>query len=203
VVDARPSICPDDGVSGAMRPCQRFRRILVGAGLSSARAVVPIRQARPASALRRWWGGLSTLSGRARARKAVREAGATRTISACASWSGLRRIGARPEVGKARTTSAIRCRGWLRGSLRWCGGIRTVVGVGQARTTGALRGRRRGGGKCQYREKRESNRRFHCPFPAMGCASVRTDSKCANGGINPCTRPSPMLERLTSSTRHQ
>jgi hypothetical protein len=131
-----------------MRPCQRFRRILVGAGLSSARAVVSIRQARPTSALRRWWGGPSTLSGRPRARIAVREARATRTISACASRSGLGRVGARPEVGKARTTSATRCPGRLRGSLHWLRGIRTMVGVGQARATGTLRGRRRGGGKC-------------------------------------------------------
>ena len=47
-----------------MHPCQRFRRILVGAGLSCARAVVSIRQARPAFALRRWWGGPSTVGGR-------------------------------------------------------------------------------------------------------------------------------------------
>jgi len=196
VVDTRSGVCPDNGVGGAMRPCQRFRRILVGAGLSCARAVVSIRQARPTSALRRWWGGPSTLSGRPRARIAVREARATRTISAwtisaCASRSGLGRVGARPEVGKARTTSTTRCPGRLHGSLRRRS-IGTVVAVGQARAAGALRDRRRRGGKRQYGEKRESNRRFHCPFPAMGCARTCARNQrslgreSGNGDINPC-----------------
>ena len=167
VVDTRPGVCPDDGVGGAMHPCQRFRRILVGARLSCAGAVVSIRQARPAFALRPCWGGPSTVSGRLRARIAVREAGAARTISACASRSGLGRVGARPEVGKARTTIATRCPGRLRGSLRLRRSIGTVVAVRQARATGALRDRRGGGGKREYGEKRESNRCFHCPFPAM------------------------------------
>jgi len=191
VVDTRPGVCPDDGVGGAMHPCQRFRRILVGAGLSAARAAVSIRQARPTFALRRRRGGPSTVRGRPWTRIAVRKAGATRTLSACASRPGLGRVGARPEVGKAWLTSATRCPGRLRGSP-WRRSIRTVVAVGQARATGALRDRRRRGGKRQYGEKRESNRRFHCPFPAMGCARTCARNQrslgreSGNGDINPC-----------------
>jgi len=164
VVDMGPGVCPDDGIGRAMRPCQRFSRILVGAGLSSARAVVSIRQARLTSALRRGWCGPSPLRGRPRAGIAVREAGATRTMSAGASRSRRRRNRAGPEIGKARTTSAPRCPGRLRGSLHCCRGIGTVVGIGQAWATGPLRGRRRGGGKCQYDKKHESNLRCHCSF---------------------------------------
>src|SRR3979490_1923166 len=71
VVDTRPGVCPNDGVGGAMHPCQRFRRVLVGTGLSCVRALVSIRQARPTSALRRRWRGPATFSGRPRARIAV------------------------------------------------------------------------------------------------------------------------------------
>ena len=127
VVNTRSGVCPDNGVDGAMHPCQRFRRILVDARLPLARAVEPIRQARPTFALRRrscpvgWgvpstligtrisvrqarptsalrrrsrpvgWGVPSTLTGSPRARISVGEAGATRTTSALASPSGLRR----------------------------------------------------------------------------------------------------------------
>jgi hypothetical protein len=192
-----------------MHPCQRFRRILIGAKLSCARAAVSIGQARPTFAIRRWWGGPATIGGRPRARIAVREAGATRTISAwtfgaCASRSGLGRVGARPEVGKAWLTSATRCPGRLRGSLRRRS-IRTVVAVGQARATGALRDRRRRGGKRQYGEKRESNRRFHFPVSR----NAMSDNVCARNPMcerryqsQSCTRPFPILKRLTSSTRH-
>src|SRR5436190_15305641 len=65
VVDIRPGVSPDDGVDRAMRPRHRFRRILAG-GLSGA--LESIRQARPASALRRrFWLPRGGLAGRPRA----------------------------------------------------------------------------------------------------------------------------------------
>jgi hypothetical protein len=202
VVDTRPGVCPDDGVGGATHPRQRFRRVLIGAGLSCAGAAVSIRQARSTFALRRRRGGPSTVGGRPWTRIAVREAGATRTISACASRAGLRRVGARPEVGKARTTSTTRCPGRLRGSLRRRS-IGTVVAVGQARATGALRDRRRRGGKRQYGEKGESNRRFHCPFlqcdERQTCARAKSNVRMRYQSRS-CTRPLPILKRPTSST---
>ena len=152
VVDMRPGVDPNDGIGGAVRPCQYFSRILVAAeSWPLARAVESIRQARPTSAFGGRRGRSSTLRGRLRARIAVREARATRTISARGSWSRLRRVGARPEIGKARTTSATRRPGRRRRSLRRRR-IGTVITVGQARTTGTLRGCRRRVGQCQYGE---------------------------------------------------
>jgi hypothetical protein len=52
VVDIRSGVSPDNGVTRAMHPGSRFRFILVCAQLSDGWAIEPVRQARPASAIR-------------------------------------------------------------------------------------------------------------------------------------------------------
>src|SRR5262249_18481724 len=89
VVDIRSGVCPDDSIGGAMHPCQRFRRILVDAQLTLARAIESIRQARPAIALRRRScpiGGPSLL----RTREPIRQARPTFALGrrSCPPWWG-------------------------------------------------------------------------------------------------------------------
>ncbi len=176
VVDIRSGVCPDNSISGAMHPCQRFRRILVDARLPLARAVESIRQARPTIALRRGScpiGGPSILAGSPRTRKPIRQARpafALRRRSCPVGWGGPSTLTGGPgqeypleRLGVTRTASARAFPPGLRRRR-----IGAVIAVGQARATSPLHGRRRGSGKHQYRKKRESNRRFHCLSPAMG-----------------------------------
>jgi len=53
VVDARPSICPDDCVTWAVRPCLPLGAVLIFPCLAFGRALEPVGQAWSASA---FWG---------------------------------------------------------------------------------------------------------------------------------------------------
>jgi hypothetical protein len=106
VIDVRPGTCPDDRVAGAMRPCQSFRGILVSAGFSFIESLVPVRQARPTSALRRrsrlfGWSGALALP--------KKSMGTNTRLKGLGDRDDPRsRSSARPEVGEARATSATR-----------------------------------------------------------------------------------------------
>ena len=128
VVDIRSGVCPDDSISGAMHPCQRFRRILVDTRLPLAGAVEAIRQARSTIALRRGScpiGGPSTLTGSPWTRKPIRQARpafALRRRSCPPGWgvpstlTGSPR--ARKSVGEAGGTRTIRARAFPPGLRR-------------------------------------------------------------------------------------